>query len=76
MAVCQGMRGDLLPSGVGRVVDMVYCPPLLLQLCHDGTVCIHSSIYMYYSSYANVCSVDSYVFESVHCNIIAVHVMW
>lgn len=31
---------DLLPTRVGDVVDVVYCHPLLLQLCNEGTVCI------------------------------------
>ena len=38
--VFQGMSDDLLPTRVGGVVDMAYCPPLLLQLCNEGTVCI------------------------------------
>ena len=40
----QGMADELLPARVGRVVDAVYCPPLLLQLCHEGTVCILLSL--------------------------------
>lgn len=36
----EDMRDHLLPPRVGHVVDFVFSPPLFLQLCHNGTVCI------------------------------------
>ena len=45
----QEIRDELLPVRVGRVVDIAFCSPLYIQLCHEGTVCIQhvaSTVYL------------------------------
>ena len=56
------------------VVDSILTQSSFFIENHDCSGCLSLPCMYIHSTYASVCSY--YVFESVHCTIIAVHVIW